>query len=262
MGEILRFLERRRLHNAWVLWFVWDTLRDPHHPGEVLVCRSGSKFAGVAYLGQRPLRDEKAPAHFDVHMDAENPEAARALAEALPPGSIGRFQLFTAETQEYFDGIEGPERHEDDVYYTVSQDGFRPTAGPEVVELTESDAALFARCEHEPRWEYRDEESTLFAIVEDRSVAASVSVTPITPKGATTPCVVSIGALHTEGPHRRQGLGRRVVSCATELVLNEGNLPIYWTAPDNIAPQRLCEGLGYWQYAQKVNYVWRRPEVP
>lgn len=42
------------------------------------------------------------------------------------------------------------------------------------------------------------------------------------------------------------------------MVFPIGNLPIYWTGPDNVASQRLCTGLGYWQYAQKVNYAWRR----
>ncbi len=210
MDAILQLLERRRLHNAWLIWFAWDALHDPDHSGEVVICRSGSQLLGAAYLGQRPLRDEKAPADFDVHMDAVSADAARALTEALCPGAIGHFQLFTPETRQFFDGLEDAKRHEDDLYYTVSAEHFRPVGRPDVVEMTEAEAGLFEGCERQPDWAHAHEESRLFAIVLDESVAASVCCTPITPNGATAPRVVSIGALHTETPHRRQGLGRRM----------------------------------------------------
>ena len=129
-----------------------------------------------------------------------------------------------------------------------------------MVELTEADAGLFEGFGQQPRWEHAHVERRLFAIVLDGKVAASVSCTPITPKEATKPLVVSVGGLYTQTPHRRQGLGRRLVSHVTELILSDGNLPIYWTEPGNTASQRLCKSLGYWQYAQKVNYLWRRPE--
>ena len=52
------------------------------------------------------------------------------------------------------------------------------------------------------------------------------------------------------------------MSCATETVLRDGNLPMYWTEPNNAASQELCKGLGYRQYAQQINYIWRRAESP
>lgn len=39
LGEILRFLGQRRLHNAWLIWPVYDALRRPQDWARVIICR-------------------------------------------------------------------------------------------------------------------------------------------------------------------------------------------------------------------------------
>ncbi|MHC4592084.1 MAG: GNAT family N-acetyltransferase [Planctomycetota bacterium] len=257
LAEILAFLAERRLENAWLIWSVCDALERPLEGQRVVICRDNADLVGAACMCER-----REPGHYSISMDATCPRAAACLAQSLPPGSIAHFQLFTPETREFFDGLEDAERHEDDLYYTVSAESSRPMGGHEVVELTEADAPLFEGFEQQPDWEHAHAERRLFGIVLEGRVAASISCTPITPKGAGTRRVVSAGALHTQTSYRRRGLASRLLTHATGLILSEGNLPIYWTEPDNVASQRLCKSLGFWQYAQKVNYVWRMPEEP
>jgi predicted GNAT family acetyltransferase len=78
------------------------------------------------------------------------------------------------------------------------------------------------------------------------------------PPGVVVPRVGAPIGLYTGTPYRRQGFARRVVSHITERILSEGHRPIYWTEPENIPSQRLCQSLGYRQYAQKAFYVWQR----
>jgi GNAT superfamily N-acetyltransferase len=256
-GQIQSFLKRRPLETAFLIQSVWYALGDPGHPGAVLVCRHGSQIEGVAFSVARSGREGASPRTLDVQMDAASPGAAGALVAALPEGTTLHVQVFAPAVEQFLDSLRGVQRHEDDVYYTVSPDEFRPTTGPDVVELTEADAWLFDGCEQEPNWEYRDEESRLFAVILNGGVAASVASTPITPEGAADPRAVSVGALYTESRYRRRGLAKRLVSHVTELILRDGNVPAYWTGPANLASRRLCEGLGYRHYAQNVNYVWR-----
>jgi GNAT superfamily N-acetyltransferase len=49
----------------------------------------------------------------------------------------------------------------------------------------------------------------------------------------------------TERAHRRQGLGKAVVSACTEALLERGCAPLYMTDEHNLASRRLCEALGY-----------------
>jgi predicted GNAT family acetyltransferase len=56
------------------------------------------------------------------------------------------------------------------------------------------------------------------------------------------------------------GLGKRLVSHVTEIILQDGNVPIYWTEPENIASQSLAKSLGYYQIGQKIIYRWRKKE--
>jgi GNAT superfamily N-acetyltransferase len=258
LGDVRSFLARRWLENAFLTRSLWSAVSDADCPGWTVVCRRGEQVGGVAVFWPVPSGDADGPERFDIEMDAVDGEAAGALAQCLPAGAAGHFRLFTLEAQRYFDACEAVESEPGDMYYTVSAEDFRRADGPDVVELTQADAALFDGCEQQPRWEHRDEEGRLFAVVRDGRVVASVSCTPITPHEAGRPRVVSVGALHTEPAYRRRGLGRRLASHATERVLRDGGLPIYWTAPDNVASRRLCKGLGFGRYAQIVTYVWRR----
>ena len=49
----------------------------------------------------------------------------------------------------------------------------------------------------------------------------------------------------TDGAHRRQGLGKAVVSACTEVLLERGIAPLYMMDEDNLPSRRLCEALGY-----------------
>jgi GNAT superfamily N-acetyltransferase len=218
-------------------------------------------------MSQRPIRGaepkfSQLSNHYDVHMDALAPGAVGALLETFPGGSVVHAQCFTPETKAYFDALPGAERRDDDLYFTVTSEVFQPAEGENVVELTEADDRLFEGCEQKPDWEHAGEHSRAFAILADGRVASwawsAAGGGPATPVGTVSPGMVCHN-LYTQTRHRRRGLGRRLVSHITQLILQKGKVPIYWTEPDNIASQRLCKGLGYWQYGQLVFYTWSKP---
>jgi len=255
--EIISFLERRGLvENAWLIRQVYE----PSEDDTVLVCRRDNQVVGAACFWPRDPRQVQPQAYtYMAHMDAVDRGAVAALIEATPTGEPTSFWLFNPMIQRYFDGLPDAGRADDDLYFTVSRERFRPVTGEDVIEVTAADAGLFEGCERQPSWEDMADESRRFAIVRNSRVATRTGVCPITPRNATKRRVVVISGLYTETPCRRMGLGRRLISRVTEMILREGNLPMYWTEPDNIASQRLFKGLRYWQYAQRVDYLWRKP---
>ena len=264
--EILAFLERRGvLENAWLMSAVYNAFRWPEDCVAMIVCRSGDELVGVAYvMYQTKVPDEQRapgfkPDHdYNVQMDAVDCPAMEALMEILPTHELGVSWASRPLIKKCFDGLAGVIRKPGDFYYTVSRTRFRPVAGEEVRELTAADAHLFEGCERQPQWKAYDERHRIFAIVREGRAATSVGVQPVTPPD-TTPRVIAISGLHTETAYRRQGLAKRLVSHVTEMILRDGDVPMYWTEPDNIASQRLAKGLGYRQYARQKQYRWRKP---
>lgn len=93
----------------------------------------------------------------------------------------------------------------------------------------------------------------------DDRVATSIRVGTGMPKSAKTERrVIAMPDLYTETKYRRMGLGRQLVSHVTGKILNDGNVPMYWTEPENIASQSLAKSLGYWQVGQIITYRWRK----
>jgi GNAT superfamily N-acetyltransferase len=262
--EILSFLESRGLvENAYLIGDVWYELNGPQDWRSIIVCRARRGLSGVASISwtDSPSR-ERWGYDYVALMDAAEREAVAALSRTLPADRTGSIELFTSLTQEYFDGLPDAERREGDLYFTVSAERFQPVAGDPVIEVTAADLHLYEGCDRQPSredWEHRDEESRRMAILRNGRVATSAGLAPRTPKGATRRRVMCISGLYTQTRHRRMGLGRRLVSYLTELILRDGNVPEYWTEPDNVASRNLATSLGYRQYAQKVDYLWRRP---
>jgi GNAT superfamily N-acetyltransferase len=208
--------------------------------------------------------EDRAPGYnpgtdYDVRMDAEDAPAVEAMITAFPSNQLGSFQLYNPLIQAYFEALPGLVRREEgDFYFTVSLERFCPVAGEEVVELTAADASLFEGCERQHRWEYMGEEHRVFGIVRDGRVVTSTGVAPITPARAMKRRVIAISGLYTETRYRRMGLGKRLISYVTELILRDGHAPLYWAEPDNAASQALAQGLGYWRIAQGMRYLWRK----
>ncbi len=263
--NIFAFLDRQGLaENAWLIWSVFDALQRDEVWETVLTCRRRHQIVGVAYmLNQKKVPvEDRAPGFdpgcdYDVRIDAKDASAVEAIVANLPSEQLGRFSIFSPLIQAYFEALPGVSRREDVLYFTVSPERFCPAAGEEVVELTAADAGLFEGCERQPHWEYMGEEIRIFGIVRDGKAVTSLGSIPFTPAVGSKRRVRSIGGLYTETPYRRQGLGKRLVSYVTELILRDGDVPIYWTEPDNVASQALARGLGYWQIAQQMTYLWR-----
>jgi len=264
--NIFAFLDRQGLaENAWLIGSVFAALQRDEVWDTVLVCRRLHQLVSVAYmLDQTKVPVEaRAPGYnpghdYDVRMDAEDASAVEAMITAFPSNQLGSFQLYNPLIQTYFEALPGLVRREEgDFYFTVSLERFCPVVSEEVVELTEADAGLFEGCERQPNWEYMGE-SRRFGIVRDGKAVTSLGSTPLTPAAESKRRVRTIGALYTETPYRRQGLAKRLVSHVTEFILRDGDAPLYWTEPDNAASQALAQGLGYWQIAQGMRYLWRK----
>ena len=264
--NIFAFLDKQGLaENAWLIGSVFNALQRDKVWETVLSCRRRHQLVGVAYmLHQRKVPVEDRAPGFDpgydygVQMDAEDASAVEAMIAAFRSHQLGRLSLFRPLIQAYFEALPGVVRREEgDLDFTVSPERFCPVAGEEVVELTEADAGLFEGCERQRNWDY-GEEHQVFGIVRDGRVATSTGVAPITPAIAMKRRVIAISGLYTETRYRRMGLGKRLVSYVTELILRDGHVPFYWTEPDNAASQALAQGLGYWQIAQQMTYLWKK----
>lgn len=258
--EILGFLEMQGLEkNAWLLWDANRMIPAAEDGQEVIVCRAEGKIMGVAYvlhvtdawLGTKPDFD------FRVHMDAVDIMAVEALLNVLPEQKLGSFWLFNPMIQDYMSHLDGVETQCNALHYTVSRDQFKRVQSDEVVELTAADAGLFDGCEKQPNWEYMSN-SRIFAIIRDGQAVSSVCCDPIGTKAPSGRQVIALGGLYTETPYRQKGLGKQVVSYATEMTLANNNVPMYWTEHDNWASQALCKSLGYSQYARNMVFMWRK----
>jgi GNAT superfamily N-acetyltransferase len=264
--EILAFLRRRGLlENAWLMSSVHNAFRWPEDCAAVIACRRGEELVGVAYvLYQTKVPDEqRAPGYkpdydYQVQMEAVDCRAIEALMATLPTNDLGLTYTHRPLIQKYFDRLPGVIREPGDLYYTASCERFRPVAGEEVRELTAADAHLFQGCERQRNWDNMAEGSRTFGIVREGRAATSVGMHLVTPP-STTPRVIAMSRLHTETAYRRRGLAKRLVSYVTEMILRDGNVPMYWTEYDNIVSQGLAKGLGYQQYAQQISYRWRKP---
>jgi len=259
--EILGFLEARgRLENAWLIREVADTLDYGFTQQEVVACRHDGELTGVAWImhqdrvapGYRPSND------YDVRIDAADTASLEALIEWMPSEQLGGFWLFWPMIRHHFAGLPDVTCRPGDPYFTVSPERFRSVAGEEVVRVTAADAALFEGCERQPHWEHVREDHPIYAILQEGRAASSVGTFPLTPR-AHKPRVIGISGLYTETSHRRRGFGGRLISHVTRTILSEGDLPMYWSEPENAASQGLAKSLGYWQFGEYVRCFWRKP---
>lgn len=258
---ILAFLDGDNLGmNVWLVQSVCSALDWPTDYIRVFICREADVIAGVAAVSGSP--ETKFSTSYRVTMDATDHEAAAALMDALPENAAGRFHLFHPMLQKYLGDMPGSECSLADPYFTVSRERFRPVDADGVIEFTAADAHLFEGCERQLDWEHIGAENRVLGITLRGRVATSVGCSPVTPAMPSGRRVVAISGLHTETKHRRKGLARQLVSYATDVILRDGNIPCYWTEPENEASQALCLSLGYYQYAREMRYAWRKEHTP
>lgn len=259
--KVIAFLEKQGLlENSWLIRSVSDAFQYNPDYISVVICQLHDELAGVAYildyrkLPPDPARD-KMDYNCEVNIDAVNHEAFKTLLGIFPDDTRGNSQIFRPIIQECFRELPNAKGMEDDFYFTVSAKTFQPVKGENVIELTANDIGLFEGCEEPLSWEYN--RSPVFAIIRNGRVATSVVVFDVIPRIAGAKHrVIAVSGLYTETKYRRMGLGKQLVSHVTEKILNDGNLPIYWTDPKNIASQSLAKSLGYWQFGQKIIYRW------
>lgn len=265
--EIVAFLEARGLvENVWLLREVGWASRSPDI-WRVELCRREGTLVGVAAIcdfDKIPVGPSPRPQHqYEASMECVDRQAVEALAGSLPGGVEGRFSLLCPVAREYFEAAPGVERGHTDPHFTVSAERFRPVAGEEVMELTAADAELFEGCEcgaeGDPLSSVRDGTGRKFAILRSGRVSTSATMCPLLEGGGTGGGVMAICGVFTESQYRNAGLGKRLVSHVTELILRDGHAPLYWTEPDNLASQALAKSLGYWQFGTMAVYRWCKP---
>lgn len=179
---------------------------------------------------------------------AANDERLEWLRERL--ANRERDHIFAATTIAELAGLVAPDGQViigPTVAYACSRDTFRPTAGPDGVEieLTERDAipALYAH----PGFDH----ALAHRIDGDRRD----QIATVARRGGE---VAGIAACSDDADHLWQigvdvvpsaqeaGIGRALVSALTARILDEGRVPFYTAAASNIASRGLALGLGYW----------------
>lgn len=260
---IYRFLEERgALQNAWMIHRMDGSPLNANEFGRIILWRGEHNICGVAKIDQYPesMRPVNIKYNYAIYLDASDCSTLDSIIKELPEDKIGSFQMvFNPQIQDYLAALPESVRWDGDVYFSIDLKSFRPATGEEVIQVTPERAGLFARCEWRPRWESAPPRSRIYAILRQGGVATSASYSPITPRLPSGRKVVAVCALYTETRYRKQGLARRLVSYMTDLILQDGNIPMYWTEPDNTPSLHICRGLGYTQYGRSAAFVWRKP---
>jgi len=254
--ETLDFVEQRGLaENSLLLQSLGPAFDVTYEWGTVLLCRRAGGLTGVAHH-YRSARNPSSGYH--AYVEAIDQAAVSALVEAFPSGMPGKLSALSTVVQSYFQALPGVAARIDDRYFTVSPETFTPVRGEPVIELTAADMALFDGCERSREnlalnFKF-NAKSHLFAILADGKAVAAAWL-GIFARG--NHCnVQSICAIETETPYRRRGFGKRLASYLTELILRDGDVPLYWTGPDNLASQRLAASLGYRRFGTLIRYSW------
>ncbi len=253
-----------QLRNESQIGEIWRVL---HGGGKrdwsTLVHRRAGEIVGVMARADDP---EPAPWRehqydLEAEIEADDGEAALALLDTLPAGKLVRFIVYSPQVQTALDRVPDIERYPIGPRLTVTEERFRPVATEGIREVTSADAALFEGLEPPP-WDSEGKRGGRhFALVRDGRARSRAAWIPFTMEPVFSPSTIGITYVATEGAHRRQGLGRQVVSYVTELVLRAGARPMYWTSEENIASQALAKSLGYEEFAHTVCYVWRTPRA-
>jgi len=260
-NEILNFLERQGLaENAWLTWDVQGALNWLSGRKQVAICRRSGEITGTACIGRIGLSPSgwNPGYEYEAGLDALDHNAMQSITEALPNGTTILCVFFRSLIRDYFKVMPGASCSEGDLFFTVTPERFQQVEGNEIIELTPDNAGLFDGCERNPPdWE-RMGEGRMLGIARDGKAVCAVGVAPIGPRMPSGRRAYAISGLATEVDYRRQGLAKELVSYATEWILQQNGVPIYWTGPDNTASQSLCQGLGYQQYARRMTSWWRR----
>jgi len=252
--ETLDFLEARGLaENSLLLQSIEPAFADTYEWGQVWLCRRSGELVGVANH-YRPSPATWNPSHgYSAYLEAIDHAAVSALVEAFPAGMPGSVSALSPVVQSYCTAQPGVAARNGDLYFTVSPGTFTPVGGEPVIELTAADQAFVDGFRFN-RTRNFDAGHRLFAILADGK-AVTVAWLCMFARGNHRN-VRSICALATEAPYRRRGFGRWIVSYLTELILRDGDVPLYWTEPDNLASQHLAASLGYRQFGTLMWYSW------
>jgi len=257
--ETLNFLEACGLaENSLLLQSLEPAFADAYDWGKVLLNRRAGVLVGVAHHYRSNPSTWTPSCGYRAYIEAIDHDAVSALVEAFPTGMPGRLSALSPIVQSYFQALPGVAARVGDPNFTVTPETFTPVNGELVIELSAADMALFDGCERNRKnlalnFEF-NAKSHLFAVIVDGK-AVTAAWLGVFARGNHRN-VQSISSLETETPYRRRGYGRRLVSHLTELILRDGDVPLFWTEPDNLASQRLAANLGYRRFGTLMWYSW------
>ncbi len=250
------------LRNESQIQGIWRAL---HGGGEsnwsTLVHRRAGEIVGVMALSHDPEPAPWREHQYDLtaKVEADDGEAVLALLDTLPAGKLVHFTVYSPQVQTALDRVPDIERYPIGPRLTVTEARFRPVVTEGIREVTSADAALFEGLE-QPPWDFEGERGGRhFALVREGRALSRAAWIPLTMEPVFSPPIIRITYVATVEARRRQGLGRQVVSCVTDLALRAGARPMYWTSLENYPSQSLAKSLGYEEFAHTVCYVWRKP---
>lgn len=215
---------------------------DVRQPRAVLLL--GKPCPGSWDASHFPSRCQRVVAH------ASDSEALNGLLDSLSSRKTYLFKLHDPEIQKQVRRTFDLEPAIRLLYLTVTAETFLPakhqdveTLSPESPDVLDALAKSGRTGEELSRHFY----TRAFGIWMDSKLAACAFVM------AKTKHVCEISGVYTEPEFRGYGLGKAVVSAATQHVLEKGWIPCYGTREANLPSLRLAKGLGFWYY-QEVDY--------
>jgi GNAT superfamily N-acetyltransferase len=246
--DIAVFLYRDPFANANLIGAIERRL--PEMPDVWIAVAAGRLVEGVLVVAPGPAGERA------VGIEASSPTVAAELLDILPPGEELSFGLHRAPVVQALRQRFHVRSDAIMFGFRCERESFRPDDRGLGRELTRADQRLAQRCRDEHFY------ATFEDAVQERRTADGLEVhtfgavqgSRIAARCLTTwggrgidRTIGTVWSVYTDPSYRNQGLGRGVVSAATEAILSSGRTARYFAYSNNLASIQICRRLGYRQ---------------
>ena len=201
--------------------------------------------SGLIAVASIRIAAQNPAVEYGVSVECPGADEFLALLAAGPPGRL-HVKVHDDTVASWFEAKVGLQPWKRNVYFAVSRDQFKPQSTGKERVLTRADLFLFPASMAAAAKPDDDESGRIvWGVERSGQIVCSAAGGQIAKEADI--CVGAVAGLYTEKGRRCCGLATQLVSAMTETLLADNDYVLYWTAPDNVASQRVATKLGYVQ---------------
>ena len=204
--------------------------------------------SGLVAVASIRIAAQNPAVEYGVSVECPGADEFLALLAAGPPGRL-HVKVHDDAAARWFEAKVGLQFVKRNVYFAVSKDQLRPQSTGKERVLTRADLSHFpASTAGNPAAAKPDDDESgriVWGVERSGQIVCSAAGGQIVKEADI--CVGAVAGLYTEEGWRCCGLATQLVSAMTETLLADNDYVLYWTAPDNVASQRVATKLGYVQ---------------